>query len=266
MKELYLRDSTFAHCAFSNNPMPPKTFSKYISWNRNPGLPSQTIYTENHIQECDGGIGWLIEPYDLMPHNYDYVLNNHNKFKQIWTHERLLTDRLANAKFVPFGGCWIDAPDYKVHPKTKMFSIIASGKRVLTGHNLRHRIIEDSEGKIDTFGNGYTYIKDKIEGLKDYRYHFTIENCKRDYWFTEKLIDCFITGTIPIYWGCPSIGKFFNTNGMIIFDNLNDLKEKLKICSEEHYNSQIFAVRDNFVRAQKYVLAEDWIYEKGLVK
>ena len=64
-------------------------------------------------------------------------------------------------------------------------------------------------------------LKDKIDGLRDYRYHFCIENIKRDYWFTEKLIDCFVTGTIPIYWGCPSI-----------FDNISELPE-FKQCTSD---------------------------------
>ena len=34
-------------------------------------------------------------------------------------------------------------------------------------------------------------------------------NGRGDYEFDEKLIDCFLTGTVPIFWGCPSIDKFF---------------------------------------------------------
>ena len=260
MIELHIRDSSFGHCTYSNNPMPPKMFSKYVTWNRDLGDPKSTYYTDYHITECDGGFGWLLEPRELIPDVYRYVENNPHKFKQVFTHDLELIKKV-NATFVPFGGCWIDKWDHGIHSKDKNFSIIASGKRQLPGHQLRHQIIQAAEGKIDVFGNGYTPIKDKIQGLRNYRYHFAIENCKRDFWFTEKLIDCLVTGTIPIYWGCPSIYTFFNDEGFVIFDNLSDLKEKLKLCTPEYYESKLPAIKENFELAQKYLLAEDWLYE-----
>ncbi len=262
MIKLHLKDSSFAHCLYSNNPVPPKTFSKYIEWERILGKPKSTYYTDYHIKECNGGFGWLLEPRELIPEIYSYVENNPDKFKEVFTHDReLLENSKVNTTFVPFGGCWIDRLDYAIHTKTKNFSIIASGKRQLEGHMLRHQIIQGSGSNIDVYGNGYNFIKDKIEGLKEYRYHFAIENCKRDYWFTEKLIDCLVTGTIPIYWGCPSISNFFNTDGFIIFDTLSELKEKLKLCTVENYESKLPVIRENFELANKYLLAEDWIAE-----
>jgi hypothetical protein len=262
MIKLHLRDSSFGHCVYSNNPMPPKTFSKYLEWDRTPGSgdPKSTYYTDYHIKECDGGFGWLLEPRELIPELYNYVENNSHKFKEIFTHDRQLIEKIG-ATFVPFGGCWIDKEDHKVHTKTKNFSIIASGKRQLPGHILRHNIIQASGKNINVYGNGYSPIKDKIEGLKDYRYHFAIENSKKDFWFTEKLIDCLVTGTIPIYWGCPSIFSFFNDDGFIIFDNLTELKEKLKLCTPEYYESKLPAIKENFKLSGKYLLAEDWIAE-----
>lgn len=260
MIKLHLKDSSFGHCVYSNNPMPPKTFSKHIEWDRTPGNPKTTYYTDYHIQECDGGFGWLLEPRELIPHVYQYVENNPNKFKEVFTHDKELIRKIG-ATFVPFGGCWIDNWDRIIFTKTKNFSIIASGKRQLPGHTLRHQIITAAGNNIDVYGNGYRPIKDKIEGLKDYRYHFAIENCKRDFWFTEKLIDCLVTGSIPIYWGCPSISNFFNTDGFVIFDTLPELKEKLKLCTPEYYESKMPAIRENFELARKYFLAEDWLAE-----
>ena len=260
MIKLHLKDSSFAHCVYSNNPMPPKTFSKYIEWDRTPGDLKTTYYTDYHIKECDGGFGWLLEPRELIPEVYNYVENNPHKFKEIFTHDSELIKKV-DAIFVPFGGCWIDKQDYGIHRKDKLFSIIASGKRQLPGHQLRHQIVQAAGNKIDVFGNGYVPIKDKITGLKDYMYHFAIENCKKDFWFTEKLIDCLMTGTIPIYWGCPSIYSFFNDDGFIIFDTLPELKEKLKLCTPEYYESKLPAIKENFELAHKYLLAEDWIVE-----
>jgi len=122
MKELYLKDSTFAHCLFSNNPLPPKTFTDKIKWNRNTGPSLETIYTDNHLTECNGGIGWLLESVGVSPANYEYVKLNSNKFKTIWTHEKELLTSLSNARFVPFGGCWIDKVDYNLYTEQKKHS------------------------------------------------------------------------------------------------------------------------------------------------
>ncbi len=264
MIKVPLRDRSFGHCIYSNNPLPPTSFSKYVEWERDI-INEKTIYTDYCIEEAPtNAVVWLIEPRDLISHIYSYVEQNAFKFKKIWTHDADILQKYPHAVFVPLGGCWIKKEDQKIYSKNKSFSIIASGKRQLSGHILRHEIITASENSIDVYGNGYKYIPYKLEGLKDYRYHFAVENCKKDIWFTEKLIDCLVTGTIPIYWGCPSIHKYFNTEGFIIFDTLPDLKEKLKLCTPEYYESKLPAIKENFERAQKFILAEDWLYENDL--
>ena len=104
----------------------------------------------------------------------------------------------------------------------------------------------------------------KVEGLRDYRFSVVIENCKRDYYFTEKLIDCFMTGTVPIYWGCPSIGEFFDTRGMILFDSADEAKEIIESLDKELYHSKEKFVKKNFNKAKEYIIPEDWIYRNIL--
>ena len=95
--------------------------------------------------------------------------------------------------------------------------------------------------------------------MDDYRYNFCIENFKRDYWFTEKLIDCFVTGCVPIYWGCPSIGDFFNVDGILSFDDISELPKLLKQCTPEYYDSILPALKENLEAAKPYKLAEERI-------
>jgi len=266
-KEFYLRDTNFSHCGYSNNPMPPVSFSKYINWNRSQAPANVDIVcTDNQLDK--GNIAWLLEPYDINPSPYDFIKANASKYKEIWTHDKDLL-HLSNAKWCPLGGCWIEVDKRKIYEKTKMFSIIASSKNYLPGHQLRHQIIAASGNAIDAYGPQYKHLASgagKIDGVADYRYHFAIENTKRDYYFSEKLIDPLMTGTIPIYWGCPSIGNFFNTDGFIIFNDLYDLKEKLKLCTTDYYNSKKDAIKENFEKAQDYILSEDWIYKNYFLK
>jgi hypothetical protein len=41
-----------------------------------------------------------------------------------------------------------------------------------------------------------------------------IENVSHRGWFTEKILDCFLLKTIPIYWGCSNIEDYFNPKGI----------------------------------------------------
>lgn len=205
---------------------------------------------------------WLIEPIDISPQNYNLIKNISNNFNKIFTHERSLLELGEPYELLPFGCCWIKPEDHKIFDKTKNISIISSNKRMTDGHMLRHKIIDTYKNFMDVYGRGYNEIKYKLEGLKDYRYSIVIENCKRDYWFTEKLIDCLVTGTIPIYWGCPSIGDFFDIRGFIVIDNINDLKTVINNISEETYNEKLKYVEHNFIESKKYILPDNLIYKK----
>jgi hypothetical protein len=70
-----------------------------------------------------------------------------------------------------------------------------------------------------------------------------------------------MTGTIPIYWGCPSIGEFFNTEGMLIFNNLDELEDILNKCDEKLYDSKIKSVYENFEISKKFTLPDNYVYE-----
>lgn len=93
--------------------------------------------------------------------------------------------------------------------------------------------------KVDCYGKGIKWINSKLEALKDYCFSVAMENCKENYYFTEKIIDCFLTETIPIYWGCPKIDKIFDPRGMVCFDNLQELEVILQDLSFEKYQNML---------------------------
>jgi hypothetical protein len=122
---------------------------------------------------------------------------------------------------------------------------------------MRHAIVERFRGQIDVFGRGYKPIENKLEALKDYQFQIVVENEVSDYWFTEKICDCFATGTIPVYFGCRSIGDFFNPSGIIHFETLDDLKEILDQCNSALYEKKLDAVQDNFNRGREHGFLPD---------
>ena len=268
MHSIKIKDTSFQHCEYSNNPLPPVSFCEYLKWDwdaHNVGKDELIFYTHSNIMDGVNDINgqkicWLIEPYDLVGQCYEQIKQYNKNFKYVFTHEKTLLDLGENYKFIPFGGCWIKKEEQKIHHKSKLISIISSWKRQMVGHKLRHDIISVFGNKMDVYGNGYTQIPEKITGLKDYMFSIVIENCKRDYWFTEKLIDCLVTGTVPIYWGCPSIGDFFNTKGFIMVNNMNDVNNMWNNITPEKYNEMKPYIEENLEKGKKYILGENYIY------
>lgn len=255
-------DQMFAHAKYSTDYQD----SEYIEWDRTPIKPDDKIvfYTDHSLDQIRARnqktFAWLLESPDITSQSYKWIESNNEHFTYVLTHSKELLDRGENFVFSPTGGCWIKPEDQKIYEKTKLLSTIASQKRITRGHLLRHQCIQ--KFRIDVFGRGYKPIPYKLEALKDHAFSLTIENTKKDYYFTEKLIDCFMTGTVPIYWGCPSIEKFFNTDGMILFDTIEELGEILKNISYEKYNTMIDAIKENFEKAKDYLIAEDYIFKK----
>ena len=65
----------------------------------------------------------------------------------------------------------------------------------------------------------------------DYLLEVNREHLNHDY-FTDIIIDCFAVGTVPIFWGTPNIKNYFNMNGVIVMDSLNDVEDIVKNCNE----------------------------------
>ena len=81
---------------------------------------------------------------------------------------------------------------------------------------------------------------------KRHEFHVAIENTKNVNYFTEKIIDAFLTKTIHIYRGCPNIGEFFDINGIITFDTEIELIDILKDLIEEDYWGRKQSIETNY--------------------
>jgi len=93
---------------------------------------------------------------------------------------------------------------------------------------------------------------DSKDNLFSSQFHIAIESTKIKNYFTEKLIDAFITKTVPIYWGCPNIGEFFNEKGIIQADSTQDMIDKINELTPETYESMLPYIEENFEIAKGY--------------
>ena len=237
------------------------------------------IYTDKNVDSINSNskynIACLVESPLITKDKYDYIKNNYNKFNMVLTFHKKFLDMNPNKfKLQLMGTTWINKIYRKIYEKNKLCSIITSNKRVIVGHKLRHLIIDyllqNNINTVDFYGgrfNNLPYMttksytqehsgqhmsNQKINGLRPYMFSITIENCKSDYYFTEKLIDCFLTGTVPIFWGCPSIHKFFNVKGMLIFNTLQECINILNTLTVEKYKEMLPYIKENFETAKIY--------------
>jgi hypothetical protein len=82
------------------------------------------------------------------------------------------------------------------------------------------------------------------------------ENTAQRNYFTEKILDCFVTKTVPVYWGCPNIGDYFDIRGIIQVDGIQDLVNKLNSLTPELYQEMLPYIESNYIAASKYSQTE----------
>jgi len=205
-------------------------------------------------------VGWLVEPRSIKGHLYEALPRIEHRFDFIMTHDELLLKDEEKYKFAPAGGCWIDKENYFIHDKTKLVNIIASGKNFAPGHRMRHEVIDAHGDRMEVLGRGYNPVEKKETALKDYMFSIAIENSSVKNYFTEKLLDCFAMGTIPIYWGCTNIGDFFDERGILFLNSSEECGKLLESLDYSLYEKMLPYVENNFKLFRKYEITEEWIY------
>ena len=248
-RKLNLVGNTFTHLTNGNK-----------GYLQSSGRSSADIFPAINDGINDGRKGpkylWLLESKYIKQGLVESIIANQqlveDTYDTIFTHDQRLLALGDKYKWVPAQGFWIKEP--KIYEKSKMISMISSNKRMCEGHVTRLDWVDRIGDQVDLYGRGFNEIVDKEEGLCDYMFSVAIENGQYETYFTEKILDCFATGTIPVYLGAPDIGKHFNTDGIIT------LSEEFDV-SEDIYNDKLDAIQDNLERVKKMEILEDFIWE-----
>lgn len=205
---------------------------------------------------------WVIEPEIINGEDYKRVIDNQDKIDYIFLHDLSKKQQIDPKKFVYLfhGGTHLRQEDIKIHSKSKLVSMIFSSKQWNKYHSLRHEFYSHIKEKVDGFGTGCgDKIQFKSEGLNNYCFSIAMENFDSPGLFTEKILDCFLSGTIPIFYGTDNINEYFNDKGFFTFKTLEELKQILEILSFEKYNEMYHFVVENFETAKKYIFPEEFI-------
>jgi hypothetical protein len=112
---------------------------------------------------------------------------------------------------------------------------ITSNQRTSKGHKVRMNFLDQIRNIpfIELYGRGINPINDKWDALSTSKYSIAYENYENEYYWTEKIIDSFLSFSMPLYFGCKSITNFFPKDSYIQIDPADKhiklfLKELLK--------------------------------------
>lgn len=204
---------------------------------------------------------WTLESRSFNSNVFDIINNNLEKvlstYEMIFTYNDKLCELDPKFKWVPAMGFWIENP--KIENKTKIISMVTSNKTMTEQQKFRVNFANNNRNKIDLYGNGFNPIKNKEMGISEYMFSICIENDTFDTYFTEKILDCFASGTIPIYKGTKKINDYFDSDGIIFLEDIN-----IEDLNDELYYSKMKSIEDNFKKVLEYNTVEDWIYNKYL--
>jgi hypothetical protein len=203
---------------------------------------------------------------------HDWAVQNNHLFSFILTWDDKLLNNLDNAIFLPFGHTWFKPDQYqKEHEKKFQISHLC-GKLLKTyGQSLRHELLaRKNEVKVptkyfDVYGDRHNIEEARIgkeEVFGDSMFGVAIENTSHNGYFTEKILDCFLLKTIPMYWGCTDIDNFFNKEGIIKFGNVDEFTYISNRLNEGYYNSRKEIIEENYQKALQYIDYESNVINK----
>ena len=198
---------------------------------------------------------------------HDWAIQNKHLFNVILTWDDKILNNCDNALFMPFGHSWLKPNQYEInHDKIFQVSHLCGNLLKSYGHQIRHELMaREKEIKIPT--NFYQTIGDR-HNIEDARkgkeivfgnsmFGVAIENFSHRGWFSEKILDCFLLKTIPIYWGCSNIGDFFNAKGIFIVNSVDDIINVCNGLNENTYDSLRDVIEENYNISLNYKKMEE---------
>ncbi|MDD1705764.1 MAG: glycosyltransferase family 10 [Methanoregulaceae archaeon] len=197
------------------------------------------VIPEPAVVFCPPENVWAVMQEPYIKGVFEWMVRGHSQYSKVFTHHVFSDDQ----RYIPSQPClpWhvnrtFDELTAATIPgkKAKTASWISSDMTLFPGHVKRMeflRALKQSLLETDFFGRGINFVEDKWDALAPYKYSFAVENSSsKDYW-TEKVGDCFLCFTLPIYYGCTNLEDYFPQESFIRI-NIENPGEALRIAEE----------------------------------
>lgn len=220
------------------------------------------FYTgENLIPDfnlCDYAIGFekmiIGDRYFRDPLWYEYVRGNRSLIpdKTTFMAEK---EKLKNRKFCAM----VVSNGNNADPfRTEFFYRLSEYKQVDSGGRYLNNIDSDN-------GQG---VPDKLDFFRNYKFSFAFENVSHEGYCTEKLIESFAAGTIPVYWGDPDVAEYFNKDAFVNchdFTSVDQIIDRIKEIDGDDEKYCAMLMQPVFADAYHTPEQQDARFEKWLI-
>lgn len=184
----------------------PKKDKRYIGFSGESFCPAinpvgiKTLYLLSHIETTN--INYLHVPYFLSsPYLYKEPIDTKTK----------------RPYFLAYCNTNV------IHVRESLFAHIANIK----GHEVCHSLGPCNGGleKTSRRIGGNWESTELIDAYTQYKFVIAMENKQVEGYVTEKIINAFYAGAIPIYWGAPDINKYFNPKAFINVSDFRNIED-----------------------------------------
>lgn len=206
-----------------------------------------------------------IEPEEVASLN-SYVVQLKDEFTHVLTYDPTLLEILPNAHLFEYGTKWVPIEQYTYPTKKESLSMVCGHKQQTENHVMRQVIwyhqymitfpkdfYMSQHGGVFQVNPSNKVLGESKFPLFDSMFHICIENVTKENFFTEKLIDCLLCKSVPVYVGCPNIGNYFLTEGFVQVDSAKQLIEACNNLSTDIYISKLPYIEENFHRALEWI-------------
>ena len=191
--------------------------------------------------ECVLGLAFEPIPYLRLSYNFIDFADKHIGAYYIGYKHPKLTSPLFKEHH---GFMWhTDHPpeparETMIKNSNNVISLIVSNKLQAPGHTYRHKLatfILTNNLPVDIWGNGTAQYNAKFPNKKNikgpfkdkepyepYSLSICIENHRHPHYFSEKISNCFVCNTTPIYLGCTQIETYFPNQVIHLTSNLEE--------------------------------------------
>jgi hypothetical protein len=236
-----------------------------------PSSPITLLIETMHIPNDESKKIFIsVEPETILARE-EFLIANAHHYHAILTFNANVLARCPNAIKYVYGTTWIQSEHWDTRePKQFCITGLFGSKCINNSSGYLFRVqlyMKQKEIKVPTvffrssfqnpqlpeFGINPLIGGSKLPLFQCMQYSIVIENSRQENYFTEKLLDCLLTRTIPIYYGCPNIQEYFDTTGWIFIDSPDQAIQAINALTPDLYATHEETITRNVEKAREYV-------------
>lgn len=176
------------------------------------------------FNECDYAIGFdrltFGDRYARIP-LYN-IFQYKSEYKSLLNRKPLIKEDIKDRNFCSF----VVSNCFAQDKRAIFFDMLNQYKQVASGGRYKNNISGS--------------VKDKKAFLSQYKFNIAFENCSHDGYATEKIMEAFAAGVVPIYYGDPRIAEDFNPKAFVNAHDFTTFEAMIEHIKEIDANDDLY--------------------------